>query len=274
MIIFAAVNLRGEVQPQAPEGLLKGTYVLNQTFSDEFENGFNASKWYDFYPTWNGRDGMFFFDRKNVSVKDGKLVLAARAEDSEKATPELKYEGKDKFSTAAVRSKTRICYGFFESKFKVMNAQVCNAFWLNDPVDPPKKYRPGNRIEEIDIFEIFGKCDSASDMHKVFAMNTHMGATPYIESKVWLEHASVGYKLPVNTNFAAEYHTAGFLWTPEKLVWLLDGKVVYELENKFFHRPLYLNFDCEVMKWVGFPDSADLPAEYSVEYVRVWQLKK
>ncbi len=278
--LFSLCAAAEQLKPDAPEDIVKEVSpTLNKTFSDEFENGFDKSKWFDFYPTWNGRAGMFHFARKNVAVRDGMLILTARAEKPEDISEELKAEGKEKFSTAAFRSKTRIRYGYFETKFKAMNACVCNAFWLNDPLDPPQKYKPGNFIEEIDIFEVFGKSARKAlkglpTDEKIYFMTTHRAQTPYVESKVWLGREVIGKKMPVKESFANRYHTAGLLWTPEKLVWILDGKVVEERPNKYFNRPLYLNIDCEVMSgWMGYPNLSDLPAEYKIEYVRVWDLK-
>ena len=73
-----------------------------------------------------------------------------------------------------------------------MDACVCNAFWLNDPLDPPKKYTPGDFIEEIDIFEVFGKStfrpsdSKTSPNDRIYFTTTHRAKTPYVESKVWL----------------------------------------------------------------------------------------
>lgn len=266
--------------PVAPAGLLQGDYKLNPTFSDEFEDGFDYSRWNKFYTNWDGRIGMFHFAQKNVDVRDGQLVLTARAEDVSKVDPKLVAEGKGRYSTAIFRSKTRVHYGYFEVKFKSMNACVCNAFWLNDPIDPPKKYRPGDKIEEIDIFEVFGKCNKKPKrpndppIDRTYFTTTHVADTPYVESKVWLGREVEGKKLRVNESFSERYHTGGLLWTPEKLVWILDGKVVDERPNKSFHRPMYLNINCEVMiPWGGEPDHKDLPAEFKTEYVRVWQKK-
>lgn len=45
-----------------------------------------------------------------------------------------------------------------------------------------------------------------------------------------------------------------------------------EMKNEDFHRPLYLNIDCEIMKpWAGLPSPDDLPAKFKIEYVRVWR---
>ena len=278
-VLGACVTVSGEPKPNAPAELFPHGYALNESFSDEFENGFDGSRWHDFYPTWSGRAGMFHFARKNVSVRGGALVLTARAENPGDVSPELIAECKEKFSTAAFRSKKRILYGYFEVKFKSMNACVCNAFWLNDPLDPPGKYKPGNFTEEIDIFEVFGKStlrpkDSQTPPNdRIYFTTTHRAETPYVESKVWLGRKISGKKTPVKESFSKRYHTGGFLWTPEKLVWLLDGKIVDERPNEYFHRPMYINIDCEVMKtWAGEPDVKDLPAEFIVEYLRVWKL--
>lgn len=251
-------------------------YVLDERFSDEFESGkLDSEKWFDFYPTWTGREGVFHFSRNNVSVEDGKLVLTAKIPDESEVSPEMKSEGKQGFSTAEVRSKTRVLYGYFELKFKTMNATVCNAFWLNDPVDPPKKYKPGDKTEEIDIFEIFGK--NTDPKYKVaghYFMTTHVADTPYVESKVWIGRKVSGEKPVVPEKFADSYNVAGLLWTPEKLVWTLNGRVMREMKNDDFHRPLYLNMDCEIMKyWGGLPSPDDLPAKFKIEYVRVWRKK-
>ena len=251
-------------------------YVLDERFSDEFESDkLDSEKWFDFYPTWTGREGVFHFSRNNVSVEDGKLALTAKIPDESEVPPEMKAEGKQGYSTAEVRSKTRVLYGYFELKFKTMNATVCNAFWLNDPVDPPKKYKPGDKTEEIDIFEIFGK--NTDPKYKVaghYFMTTHVADTPYVESKVWLGRKVSGEKPVVPEKFAEGYNVAGLLWTPEKLVWTLNGRVMREIKNEDFHRPLYLNMDCEIMKyWGGLPSPDDLPAKFKIEYVRVWRKK-
>ena len=272
----ASVEKTHEVRkPVLVENILNpDEYVLDERFSDEFESDkLDSDKWLDFYPTWTGREGVFHFSRNNVSVVNGKLELTAKIPDESEVTPEMKAEGKQGYSTAEVRSKTRVLYGYFELKFKTMNATVCNAFWLNDPLDPPKKYKPGNKIEEIDIFEIFGK--NTGTKYKVaghYFMTTHVADTPYVESKVWLGRKVSGEKPIVPEKFADGYNVAGLLWTPEKLVWTLNGRVMREMKNEDFHRPLYLNMDCEIMKyWGGLPSPDDLPAKFKIEYVRVWR---
>lgn len=44
------------------------------------------------------------------------------------------------------------------------------------------------------------------------------------------------------------------------------------MENTRWHQPLYLNLDAETQPdWFGLPDNAELPATFSIDYVRSWQ---
>jgi beta-glucanase (GH16 family) len=81
--------------------------------------------------------------------------------------------------------------------------------------------------------------------------------------------------MKVGFDFTEDFHVYGLLWTPNELVWYIDGKEVFRRENDYFKRPLHLMLDCEIMEaWVGLPDSKDLPGKFEVDYVRVWQVKE
>ena len=163
----------------------------------------------------------------NFDASIARWILA-----ESEVSPELKAEGKQGYSTAEVRSKTRIRYGYFELKFKAMNALVCNAFWLNDPLDSDKKYKAGDKIEEIDIFEIFGKDTNPKQaVAGRYFMTTHVADTPYVESKVWIGRKVSCENPVIPVKFAEGYNVAGILWTPENLVWTLNGKFLREMKN-------------------------------------------
>lgn len=52
----------------------------------------------------------------------------------------------------------------------------------------------------------------------------------------------------------------------------MDGEPVRQMENTRWHQPLYLNLDAETQPdWFGLPDDAELPAIFSIDYVRSWQ---
>ena len=252
------------------------TMLFNKVFSDEF-NGktLDTTKWWDFNPSWPGRKPAFF-DRKNVKVRKGLLSIEAHNLKPNQVTMEQKARGMDQFSTGIVKSKRRIMYGYFETRAKTMKANVCNAFWLYDPLDADKKYIHGDFSEEIDIFEIFGKAGK-KEYERTYWATLHRYETPYVESlvnkkKTKLDNYFKTKQMPYE--FYDDYHTFGLLWTPDKLQWFVDGELVFERVNDYFHRPLYIVFDAEIMEtWMGLPDPKDLPATFSVDYVRVWDWK-
>lgn len=271
--LHAASTEDGKVGAPPPCPLGAG-WVFEAGFSDEFDGTqLDADKWWDFNPAWHGRKPAYF-DRGNVRVSEGSLRLMARELDPSEVSVENKVRGHDRYSTAIVKSKRRVGYGYFEARCRSMSANVCNAFWLCDPLDAPAKYREGDFSEEIDIFEVFGKPKNAAE-RRVFFATVHCYHTPYVESlvntkKVKLPDYSAKVKMPFD--FDADYHLYALLWTPETLEWFVDGKKAYARTNDCFKRPLHMVFDAEVMQsWVGLPESADLPATFSVDYVRVWR---
>lgn len=271
VILFSVATVRGAFGQESPPCPMGEGWAFVPEFSDEFKGGkLDDAKWWDFNPSWHGRKPGYF-SRENVAVRDGLLLLTARVQKPEEVTVENKVRGYDKFTTASVKSKKRIRYGYFEARCKSMKAAVCNAFWLYDPLDPPAKHRAGNFSEEIDIFEIFGK-PVKPELERVYFTTVHRLATPYVESIAYgvappLPRTGAQQRLPFD--FHADFHVYGFLWTPTAMTWFVDGKEVFTRENDYFTRPLHLMFDCEIM-W-GEPDPADLPATFEIDYLRVWK---
>jgi len=253
---------------------LGADWVLNENLSDEFDDKkLNEIKWWDFNPSWVGRKPAYFA-RENVRLKKGNLELSAKVQPKDKVTVENRVRGYDKFTTAIVKSKNRVQYGYFEARCKSMAANVCNAFWLYDPLDAPKKYVEGDFSEEIDIFEIFGKAGK-KEYEKVYWATVHRHETPYVESLVNKKKTKLDdyYKTKkVDYDFFDDYHVFGFLWTPNVMQWFLDGELVFERKNDYFHRPLHVIFDAEIMDvWMGLPNEKDLPSTFHIDYVRIWK---
>lgn len=243
-------------------------------FSDEFDGTqLDAGKWWDFNPAWHGRKPAHF-DRGNVRVADGALQLTARIPDPATVTVEDRVRGYDQFTTALVKSKQRIRYGYFEARCRSMRANVCNAFWLYDPLDAPAKYREGDFSEEIDIFEVFGK-PLRAEHARVFFATVHRHHTPYVESLVNAKKTvlpNYSAKVPMPFDFHTDFHVYALRWTPQDLTWYVDGREVFTRPNDHFQRPLHVMLDAEIMeKWTGLPDPADLPSTFSIDYVRIWQ---
>ena len=267
-IVFSQENIQ-------PIASLEGDWILDKSFSDEFDKSkLDEKRWWDFNPAWHGRKPSHFA-RSNVKVKKGLLRLSAKNLDPKKVSIQDKARGYDKFSTAIIKSKERSHYGYYEARAKSMKAAVCNAFWLYDPLEESVKYREGEYSEEIDIFEVFGKANKKENQRAYYAA-VHRYQTPYVESlvnkrKYKLENRYTRHE--VDYDFHEDFHIYGLLWTPDELVWYLDGKEVFRRKNDFFKRPLHIIFDAEIMEtWDGLPNSDDLPSTFEVDYLRVWRL--
>ena len=241
-------------------------------FADDFSgDALDESRWTDWVPSFPGRSAGFLFARDNVSVSNGCLRLTARFLREDEKTVENIRRGFTTYATAYVRAKEKTGYGYYECRARTMRSKVCNAFWLYDPLSdrPERKFRVGDFSEEIDIFEIFG---ALRDWHGT----VHRLKTPYLEGVV---NGGVE-KLPEKTRKvrlafdpSAAFHVYGFLWTKERLTWFIDGEEVFSRPNDFFHRPLHVTFDCEVMyNWVGEPEPGDLPGVFEIDSFRHWRL--
>jgi len=222
-----------------------------QELTDEFDgDNLDSNKWHDHNPDWKGREPGFF-SKKNVTVKDGKLHLTARAENL-KDVP----KGYHTFTTAAVKSKASVKYGYFEIKCRPMNSKASSAFWFYNNTK--------EEWTEIDVFEICGMGDKWTNTYN---MTLHVFHTP-TEKKYW----SRGGEWKAPFSFVDGYHLYALEWDKDLIKWRVDGKVVREAKNTHWHQPLNMNFDSETMpEWFGLPEKESLPSIFSIEYVRSWR---
>ncbi len=226
-------------------------WVAVLELSDEFEgNELDATKWHDHNPSWIGR-APALFARRNVSVHNGRLQLTARAETLRDAPP-----GFHSFTTAAVKSKTTIKYGYFEVKARPMKARISSGFWFYNDTE--------REWTEIDVFEI---CGVGPNCAHTLHMHAHVFRTPS-EPRHW----SKGGAWQAPLDLTRDYHVYGLAWDEKFIRWYVDGKLVRELKNTHWHQALYLNLDAETQPdWFGLPSVDHLPATFSIEYVRAWK---
>ncbi|MDC1105378.1 family 16 glycosylhydrolase [Prolixibacteraceae bacterium] len=224
--------------------------------SDEFNgDSIDRYKWYDFNPGWKGRKPGFF-SPKNVRLEDGELILTSKTE-----TLDGLPEGYQTFTTAAVQSKTRMLYGYYEIRCKPMKSRCSSAFWFY-AVD-------GNLWTEIDVFEICGK-HPQKDYDKKYFATTHVLRSPETGDTLKSDHVEWHSKTPL----ANHYLISGLEWREDSIIWHLNGEVVRRRENTQWHQPLSVNFDSEVMaNWFGMPDPKDPEGEFKIDYLRVWRDK-
>ncbi|UCD48822.1 MAG: family 16 glycosylhydrolase [Phycisphaerales bacterium] len=230
-----------------------GGWVRYEPMSDEFDGAaLDSGKWWPRNPGWLGRQPAYFWPG-NVTVSEGKLHLTMRQEEVAEMP---KDKGYHTYTSAAVKSKTRVRYGYFEIKAKPMKSHGSSSFWFYDST--PEQWT------EIDVFEIGG---GAPGFERKYNMNVHVFRTP-TEKEHWSSHG----EWVAASNLADDYHVYGLEWDEGKIKWYFDGVLVRWVENTHWHQELTLNFDSETMpKWFGLPEDRDLPSTYSIEYARAWK---
>ena len=183
----------------------KGGWVKFEPMSDEFEGKeLDRSKWVVGMEWWKGRQPALFSE-KNVTVSDGKLHLTMR---KEKLPAELEKQGYHDYTSAALHSKDRTVYGYFEVKAKPMNSAGSSSFWFHKEDTP-------NWLTEIDVFEIGGK---ARGFENKYNMNVHVWQTPQ-EKKHWdVQHTWVA-----PWRLADAYHVYGLEWDNDEIKFFVDG---------------------------------------------------
>ena len=166
-------------------------------------------------------------------------------------------QGYKDYTSAALHTKARSSFGYYEVKAKPMNSGGSSSFWFQVEDTP-------GWLTEIDVFEIGGK---AKGFERKYNMTLHVFRTPQ-EKKHW----SVGGIWVAPWRLADDYHVYGLDWEKDEIKFYVDGVLVRSVENTHWHQPLYLIFDSETMpKWFGMPDDKDLPSTFSAEYVRAWK---
>jgi beta-glucanase (GH16 family) len=223
--------------------------------TDEFKGSeLDWNKWTNFNPKWLGRQPALFAAR-NVAVADGELRLTAKLED----VPHYHSKGYNTYTTAAVKSRVKVLYGYFEVRAKPMKSAASSAFWFYD--DTPELWT------EIDVFEVGGGVPS---FERAYIMGTHVFRMPGYQGTAQ-HHLADGSTWQAPYALADEYHVYGLEWDEKEIKWYVDGNVVWTKGNRHWHQPIYMNFDSElyVGRW-GLPNNADLPSTFAIDYVRSW----
>ncbi len=244
----------------AKNPLLQGTWEEIVQLTDEFEDAnLDAAKWNNMDPKWVGRHPSYF-EPNNISVLNGGLHLTSREINSQDNLPQETENGKYTHAAAAVKSKVKVKYGYFEIKAKAGDSKFWNSFWFYDdtPDDTPKNWT------EIDVFEVVGSRDYLVRTAHHFRSPTFKGT-----DKDHLRSQREEY------NFSStDYHIYGLNWNKDNITWYVDGDEVFTTPNYHWHQALYMIFDTEVnLEWPKIPESNTLPSDFKIDYVRSWKRK-
>ncbi|SOE23857.1 Glycerophosphoryl diester phosphodiesterase [Spirosomataceae bacterium TFI 002] len=254
-------------------------------WSDEFnyKGKPDSTKWaYDYRFIANQEKQYYTDSPKNARVVNGHLIIEAHKEQVVNELyndPEvlkksyLKYAAKDQYANySSARLKTQDMaswqYGRIEVRAKLPNGKgLWPAIWmLGDNVKELGWPKGG----EIDIMEYVGfKPDSIFGTIHTQAYNHTKGT----QKSKWIHIDEPNEK----------FHVYAMEWNAEKMSFLLDGEVYFEIENEHktinewpFDQKFHLILNVAVGGSLGGQkgiDNSVFPQKMTVDYVRVFQLK-
>lgn len=281
--ILDLVNLKKKtVAYVIPEnGYVPEGYSL--VWNDEFKGRtIDNAKWRTNQPRMTAYDGVGNFNEGTVrSVGNGRLLMTAY-----KNPDTANYNGKTYLTTNSITTENRMSfkYGYLEVRAKVPYKAGCwPSLWLRSPNAKQTDLtgKDGYNME-VDIIEPFGYTDkNGITIHE----------TNKSDEKDHCQAAVGNYKFKNAENLANEYHTYGFLWTADEMKFYIDGEcfathTMAALKEKGykgdFDDTVNILFDNQLIT-TNSPvaneektntienNEGSLPAEYSVEYVRLYQ---
>jgi beta-glucanase (GH16 family) len=256
----------------------EGNWILNEEISDEFEGTeIDTTKWFvegqngDYY-IWKGRAPSQFAPH-NVIVEDGILKLRTQWEPDYPFAKENYADGSNNdtygvfegeplpVTTAGVVGKKRFLNGYMEVKSKQGNAAITGAFWAI------------GYEQELDVYELMGnpKIDGNIKANSYLA-TAHDWSPPAVRPTKVFNHVE---SLPFRT--ADDFHVYGAEWGKDFLKLFIDGKMVHHFTQDqvgtdwVLNNPMEIWLDSEIFKWLGLPHKEELPVDFEIEYMRVWQ---
>lgn len=239
-----------------------------KTFDDEFDGtAVDQKKWAIYGP--NYWDGASHWSKDNVIVGGGLVKLRY-----EKKTGHHNDDPKEKRTDYAVGfletyGKWVQRYGYFEARMKLPTAPgLWPAFWMavdrGVAAGPQwKRQDTGNGGTELDIMEHL----------------TRWGGYRYNVAMHWdgyqKDHKAVGSDRIYVQQDKDGFITCGLLWTPGSAIYYANGKEVFRWESpRVSHVPSDMMLTMPLGGWDNNRiDDTKLPADFVIDYVRVWQRK-
>jgi beta-glucanase (GH16 family) len=220
------------------------------TFDDEFDGtSLDLKKWNANDPWGRERnEELQAYVTNAFEVGGGFLRIVAEKR-------EAFYAGKRRSITSGMMTtygKFSQEYGRFEIRCRVPKGKgMWPAFWL---LPDPLAWPP-----EIDILEILGH-----EPDKIHMTHHYRDAQE--------KHQSHGGSWS-GPDFSAGFHEFAVEWSPQRIVWFVDGAERFRSERSIPKGKMYLLLNLAVGgDWPGAPDAqTTFPAALEVDYVRVYQ---
>lgn len=225
---------------------LKGYELV---WSDEFEQGeLDESKW---------RHRSLGERRDAINIKEaieihpgGYLIIR-----TEKVADQI-FTG-----MISTQNKFMPTYGYFETRVYLPREKgLWAAFWLQSPTFGKVIDDMEASGAEIDIFEYLG--NNKRRIQHALHWNGYDENLESRSQKVRERQLRKGW------------HTFGLLWTADEYVYYVNGEENWRISEAVSQRSQYIILSVEVGEWAGKIKRADLPENFVVDYVRVYQEKE
>ncbi len=79
------------------------------------------------------------------------------------------------------------------------------------------------------------------------------------------------YTLPNDPGVTGDFHTYGVRWSPNNVVWYVDGSPVYQQPGHAPPKDMHVIANLAIAPWPPFPFATDFPASYEIDYIRVFR---
>ena len=217
-------------------------------WSDEFDGDeLNLSKW-GYRGLGKRRLGVNVKD--TVSVRNGYLTLQTR-----------KANGKYETAMIGTQGKFEFTFGYIECRAKLQKSiGHWSALWLQSPTIGKEIGQTKKVGTEIDIFEYL-----ANKKDYIFHTLHWDGYKKH--------HKSTGRVFFID-GVSQGWHTFALLWTEKEYVFFVDGRENWRTSKAISHRSQYMILSLEVGRWAGDIAKGNLPDNFYIDYVRVYQKKK
>ena len=289
-------NARGAGSPYPPTD--SENWNPEPVWRDEFDgNSLDGTKWTALNGGW-GDEGQqvrncYTRSDENINVSGGSLNLIGLYKPGATCTGGNTKTGNFTSGFVQTKNKAYFKYGYIEARIKMpKNKSTWPGFWMSPNNSPYSAGWPD--WGEIDIVETKGsnRQFAASDAHWR-DKNTPTGQTGSHRNRQGVIPPS---KFGTN-NDTTEWHTYGVKWTEGKLEYFIDGEwhhTITEFKNSNstgspngpFDQDFFLRLNLAIggnyidSPWddpinsVGAANGEGFPATMSVDYVRVYEMRK
>jgi beta-glucanase (GH16 family) len=239
----------------------------NMVWSDEFEGTtLDKNKWTPQIgdKSFWGNGEYQYHREENISVSNGKLILAAKKENFTTTDgKQYQYTGGRVYSKSTADFK----FGKIEARIKLPTAQGSfSSFWL---FPTEEKTGVGPKSGEIDVVEVVGNTPNTA------YTNIHTQSKSDASKMVT---TSATYNIAGGVS--SDFHTYTMEWAKDTLRFYIDGNLyktttanTFTDANWLFNEKFHLIFGNSIgSDWSGAPGANNVyPVNFEVDYIRVYQ---